>query len=159
MIRRSAFMVTAIALTTCTLVAPKASAEDFEVPFEGNISSICAFTVDTPGILTRDPNNGYGLIGNSNVAGTSAEVTANCSSPASVGITGIEQDGGPTSMTASASLYTEESGSGPGVFVNEGPTGIQVNMSASTNSNGAGPGTSIEDGTYIFNVLLTATPY
>ncbi|EKV01707.1 hypothetical protein Lepto7375DRAFT_3885 [Leptolyngbya sp. PCC 7375] len=147
MIRCSAFLALAIAAGTVAVLAPKASAEDFEVPFEGTITNICEFTVDSPGSLERDSSSGYMLVGDS------AQVTANCSSPANVMVTSVNQVEGTTPFPfAIADLIPTNGGPSQSISVAAGGESFGIEMHADSGN------TPIENGNYLFNVLLTATP-
>lgn len=156
MIRRSALLATAIALSSFTVSASKAAAEDLIVPFEANIDGTCTLNLLAPGVLARDFGNSYTMAAGFE-GGQYAQVEADCNTPAEISASAPVQTAGPALavMFADSYLMGGTIGIGPAngnaVQVFNGPSFLEVDMYVESE-------TPISSGDYGFEVTLTATP-
>lgn len=152
MIRRSALLATAIALSSFTVSASKASAEDLVVPFEANIDGTCTLNLIAPGVLARDFGNSY-MMAAGFEGGQFAQVEADCNTSAEISASAPVQTAGPelSLMIADAILLGGTTGIGPTVQVFNGPSFLEVDMYIESE-------TPITSGDYGFEVTLTAAP-
>ncbi|MBE9066021.1 hypothetical protein IQ260_05080 [Leptolyngbya cf. ectocarpi LEGE 11479] len=156
MIRRSALLATAIALSSFTVSASKASAEDLVVPFEANIDGSCNLNLIAPGVLARDFSNSYAIAAGFE-GGQFAQVEADCNTPAEISASAPVQTAGPELVLMSAESYLIGGSTviGPAgnnmAQVFNGPNFLEVDMYLESE-------TPITSGDYGFEVTLTATP-
>lgn len=178
MLRRLAF-VSGLAVLSAVSLAPKAGAQTVDVPFDGDIQSICSFSTNSAGVLAVNPVVDDSIEASAGITGggigTAASVDVTCTLGGKLDIGNPSQMLGAPLVGATTQAVVENQltneiksssntfGGGFWTTVTAGqmniPSGsIPQELRVGMVDGNAGVAGTVPPGTYQYSVTLTAIP-
>ena len=163
---KNSLLVSTLAVVGSLAIVPQVMAQTVNVPFSGNVSSVCTVTTPiTPGVLGEGP----GILDTGTAPGTPGSFNLDCTAPAQLQIDSVTFVSGPTPDPFGTFLGASAINSFDGSFANFDT----VSGSISLATLGADPNNTISvdmivdrnavggtffGGTYDYEVQLTVVP-